>query len=80
MPIYEYRCNKCGAVSEFLVGIGSKEQTLHCKECGSSQLEKMLSVAHSLKGEKRDPGHTCCGREERCSTPPCSTGGSCRRD
>ncbi len=80
MPIYEYRCNNCGTISEFLVGISSKGDTLTCKQCGSSHLEKMLSVTHSLKGEKRDPGRTCCGREERCSTPPCSTGGSCRRD
>jgi len=80
MPIYEYRCNNCGTISEFLVGISSKGDTLTCKQCGSSHLEKMLSITHSLKGEKRDPGHTCCGREERCSTPPCSTGGSCRRD
>jgi len=80
MPIYEYRCNSCGAVSEFLVGVSSKGETLNCKECGSSQLEKILSVSHSLMSEKRSPGHTCCGREERCSTPPCSTGGTCRRD
>lgn len=80
MPIYEYRCNQCGAISEFLVGVSSKIEALTCKQCGSSHLEKMLSVAHSLKSEKRAPGHTCCGREERCSTPSCSTGGSCRRD
>jgi hypothetical protein len=23
-----------------------------------------------MKGEKKSPGYTCCGREERCSTPP----------
>jgi len=80
MPIYEYRCNHCGAVSEFLVGVSSKGETLNCKQCGSSQLEKMISVSHSLKSGERSPGHTCCGREERCSTPPCSTGGTCRRD
>jgi putative FmdB family regulatory protein len=80
MPIYEYRCNNCGATSEFLVGIGTKGDSLSCKQCGNSQLEKMISVSHSLKSGGRTPGHTCCGREERCSTPPCSTGGSCRRD
>ena len=54
MPIYEYRCNKCGAISEFLVGIGSKSKSLSCKQCGSPQLEKMISVSHPLKSEKRD--------------------------
>jgi putative FmdB family regulatory protein len=80
MPIYEYRCSNCGTISEFLVGMGSKNQSLSCKQCGSPKLEKMISVSNSSKGEKRQSGHTCCGKEERCSTPPCSTGGSCRRD
>ncbi|NWF94456.1 MAG: zinc ribbon domain-containing protein [Syntrophaceae bacterium] len=80
MPIYEYRCNHCGAISEFLVGVGSNSEALSCKECGSPELEKMISVSHPLMGKSRSPGHTCCGREERCSTPPCSTGSSCRRD
>ena len=80
MPIYEYRCSNCGATSEFLVGIGSKDNPLHCRQCGSSQLEKMISVSHSLKSGGRTPGHTCCGKEERCSVPPCSTGNVCRRD
>jgi putative FmdB family regulatory protein len=80
MPIYEYRCSNCGTISEFLVGIGAKNQSLSCKQCGSLKLEKTISISHSLRGEKRQSGHTCCGKEERCSTPPCSTGGSCRRD
>ncbi|MGQ9776380.1 MAG: FmdB family zinc ribbon protein [Thermodesulfobacteriota bacterium] len=80
MPIYEYRCNDCGAISEFLVGVTSKGEALTCKQCGGSQLEKMLSVSHSVMSEKRSPGRTCCGREERCATPPCSSRGTCQRD
>jgi putative FmdB family regulatory protein len=80
MPIYEYRCNDCGAISEFFVSFSQKGYSLNCKQCGSPQLEKMISVSHSLKGEKRATGHTCCGKEERCFTPPCSTGSGCRRD
>jgi len=80
MPIYEYRCNHCGTISEFLVGVSSKDQNLNCKQCGSPWLEKVISVSRPLKAERRTPGHTCCGREERCSTPPCSTGSGCRRD
>jgi putative FmdB family regulatory protein len=79
MPIYEYRCSDCETISEFLVGVGSKGD-LNCKQCGSPKLEKMISASHSPKSEKQLPGHTCCGREERCSTPPCSAGSGCRRD
>ena len=80
MPIYEYRCSDCGIISEFLVGAGSKGDPLSCKQCGSHQLEKIISISHSLKSGGRTPGHTCCGKEERCSTPPCSTGDGCKRD
>jgi putative FmdB family regulatory protein len=80
MPIYEYRCNDCSAISEFLVGINPQTESLTCNQCGGSHLEKVISVANSLRSPTRTPGHTCCGREERCSTPPCHTGGGCRHD
>ena len=78
MPIYEYRCRLCGAISEYLVGIG-RDEDIACKECGSTDMERVLSVASSVNGtSRRAPGRTCCGREERCETPPCSRGGVCR--
>lgn len=80
MPVYEYRCRDCGLTSEFLVSLNSSGETLRCKQCGSPQMDKILSVTHPLKVEERSPGRTCCGREERCSTPPCSTGEGCRRE
>ena len=81
MPIYEYRCNRCGKVSEILVGVGSDGEILTCKHCGSGDLEKILSVSSfTVTDGSRAPGTTCCGREERCDKPPCSTEGTCRRD
>jgi putative FmdB family regulatory protein len=80
MPIYEYRCTQCGEVSEILVGVGSDGETLICQHCGSSDVEKILSVSSFSFSDNRAPGATCCGRDERCDSPPCSTGGMCRRD
>jgi putative FmdB family regulatory protein len=80
MPIYEYRCQVCGAVSEFLTGLGQPEEVV-CRECGSSKMEKLMSVmSFTTHSPQREAGHTCCGREERCETPPCSSGGGCRRE
>lgn len=80
MPIYEYRCKACGATSEYLIGMG-KDENMACKECGSTELERILSVASFMDGiSGHAPGRTCCGREERCTTPPCSGGGACRRE
>lgn len=81
MPIYEYRCNQCGEVSEILTGIGSDSDLPLCKNCGSTNLEKLMSASSFVSRDStRASGTTCCGREERCDTPPCSGGGGCGRD
>ena len=82
MPIYEYRCEKCGEVSEFLVGVGQEKTEIRCKYCGSKDMSKMISATHvstgrGIIGSQR--GKTCCGRDERCDKPPCSDGGVCER-
>lgn len=80
MPIYEYRCRECGAVSEYLVRFGS-DDPIECKACGSPQVSKILSAgSFTLQTSQRGAGQTCCGRQERCERPPCSDGGTCRRD
>jgi putative FmdB family regulatory protein len=73
MPIFEYRCNACLEVSEFLV-LG-KEEKLTCKRCGSEDLAKLMS-AHSAPASDRGPVEQssggCCGAPGSCGTP-----GSC---
>jgi len=50
MPIYEYRCKKCGTQLEVLVR-SSDKQPKRCKKCGGS-LEKLFSSpAIQFKGE-----------------------------
>jgi putative FmdB family regulatory protein len=78
MPLYEYRCQACDATFEMLVRAGSR---VACPHCGSSSINKLLSTPAVLSGQTaRLAGHTCCGREERCDAPPCSTGDVCRRE
>lgn len=80
MPIYEYRCRVCGETSEYLLGVGADED-IFCKKCGSTKMERILSVPTFMgRISERAPGRTCCGREERCEAPPCSDGGTCRRE
>ncbi len=79
MPIYEYKCQECGGTSEiFLRSLNS--QNLQCPLCGSRKLERILSASYALRTDTPAPGTTCCGRAERCETPPCSLDDSCRRD
>lgn len=43
MPIFEYRCKKCGHVTPFLEKAGAR--TRHtCAKCGSGATEKTLST------------------------------------
>jgi len=79
MPIYEYRCRSCGAISEIWEGVGSRKDPLLCKHCGGANIEKVLSIARNVKNP-RPKGATCCGREERCGKPPCTSESRCSRD
>ncbi|MFC1984953.1 zinc ribbon domain-containing protein [Chloroflexota bacterium] len=79
MPIYDFRCQECGKVSEFLLSSSSDSRTLDCPGCGSQHLERLISAPSLLKDKTYAPGTTCCGRTERCETPPCSTGKGCQR-
>jgi putative FmdB family regulatory protein len=78
MPIYDYKCHACGKASEFLISGSMDGSTLACPDCGSQNLERLLSTPTLLRSTKKS-GTTCCGREERCEKPPCSTGERCRR-
>ena len=74
MPIYEYRCEKCGQVDEFL--ILTKQEQVHCKQCGSEDLTKLLSAHNTPSSSSRsvvEPGPGgCCGNPNSCGAP-----GSC---
>jgi putative FmdB family regulatory protein len=76
MPIYEYKCAKCGAVSESLVREPGDEPE-KCPKCGSRKLEKIMSVS-SVAVKSGGTGTTscglgspCCGADQSCNTPSC---------
>ena len=68
MPLYEYRCKECGNVSEYLSKIGDTGDSLACKSCDSTDLEKVMSVTNVSTYPSPQGGKTCCGREERCGS------------
>ena len=79
MPIFEYKCADCDAVTEFLVRSATDDEQPVCEKCGGLNLERLLSTPNVSVGSSRSKGSTCCGATERCETPPCA-GGSCIRD
>lgn len=43
MPIYEYRCTKCGKTFDLLRRFTQTDEDVICPECESEQVERILS-------------------------------------
>jgi len=70
MPIYEFHCAACDRDSEILVR-SSRWKGAKCPHCGSTKLDKKLSVfASSVAGQGAEP--VCTGKPRSCGL--CGTG------
>lgn len=78
MPIYEYKCGKCGKISEFLVGVIQEKIDLQCKSCGSKELQKILSAGVVPSGTTSRVPYEC----KSCPSgmDACNMGQCCPRD
>lgn len=65
MPVYEYRCAKCGERFEKFVRSASAQAEVVCPRCGSTEVQKMVSL-FGLTGSTSTTS----------SRASCSTGGS----
>jgi putative FmdB family regulatory protein len=52
MPIYEYRCRKCGKLFEKIQKVAEGGDSLKCPYCGGQTPEKVLSRFSSSKGSE----------------------------
>ena len=52
MPIYEYRCDDCGRISEFLVIKSDEIFTPQCKRCKSKKMSRVLSRVRVVRSEE----------------------------
>lgn len=69
MPIYEYRCKKCGHTFEALV---MGREKVVCDKCGGKGLEKLVST-FSAPG-REDVMPECLGATPSCSRSRCDSG------
>ena len=44
MPIYEYRCGDCNAVSSKVVYSWSADSAVVCRQCGGADMERLMSA------------------------------------
>ena len=52
MPIYEYRCEDCGKISEFLLIKTSETLVPQCKRCKSRKMSRVISKVRVVRSEE----------------------------
>jgi len=52
MPIYEYRCEECGKISEFLIIKAEDKAAPQCKRCKSKKMSRVLSRVRVVRSEE----------------------------
>lgn len=67
MPMYEYKCQECGAEFEELAGV---DELPPCTKCGSSKVEKLMSAC-AVKADGGSGG----GMPDFGGMPPMGGGG-----
>jgi putative FmdB family regulatory protein len=80
VPVFEYRCVRCGKVTEVFHRKLESNEDVICSHCGSDELEKLISAPARVITSTSSGTTTCCGKTERCDAPPCEVDGSCRRE
>ncbi len=75
MPVYDYKCRKCGAVFEKFLRTMAAAASVQCEKCGSAKVEKLVSCCAISSGGKSEgaassrSSHSCGS----CSSHSCST-------
>ncbi len=59
MPIFEFKCKKCGEVFESFIMKGA--ENINCPKCNSSEVEKLISAPNISGSSDSAHGHSCGG-------------------
>jgi len=71
MPIFEFRCMKCGNVFEKIFVTRQEELITHCPECNADSPERIISKTNYVMGQSQDSGKI------KMTTKSCGTGNNC---
>lgn len=69
MPIYEYRCRKCGEDFEYLIRGSDGKKTVPCPKCKSTRTQRLMSAFAGKIGNTASGGASCGS----CAATSCST-------
>jgi putative FmdB family regulatory protein len=72
MPIYEFKCLKCGELMEALFKTSNEEVEMKCPACGSQGLERVMSATNfSFSGGSGSP--KAASQTRTCGSGSCTT-------
>ena len=73
MPIYEFKCLKCGHFFEILVMKDNEDVEMACPECKSENFERVLSTTSYAMGASGGEGKGPSTQTRTCSSGSCTT-------
>ena len=76
MPIFEFKCLDCDKYVEILVMNKQEEMELACSNCGSGNLERILSTTnHTMTGggSGQSTDSNTSSQTRNCSSGSCTT-------
>lgn len=62
MPMYEYRCQECGALYEQLRKMSEADTNLQCPRCGAENVQRQVSACSFSSGSSGSGGGGCTPR------------------
>jgi putative FmdB family regulatory protein len=72
MPIYEFKCLKCGELMEMLFKSSNDQVEMKCSACGSMSMERVISATNfSVSGGAANPKPT--SQTRTCGSGSCTT-------
>lgn len=74
MPIFEFKCLKCGEEFEILLKSKEEAKSISCKKCGSKEVERLFSVVHSLLKSNSPPSKSSSDKPRVAESHSCPTG------
>ena len=54
MPIYEYKCRKCGEKFELMLSMNADESRVKCPACGADHPQKAISLFSGSGSSAKD--------------------------
>lgn len=60
MPIYEYKCKKCGNLFDVFQSIGASGENLNCPSCGEPKPERIFSAFGTANSSLATGGSIGC--------------------